>query len=227
MRLLSILTALIFLSVVYIWISSTGPELAKDDLPSSVAGAVDPSEEVASTPLETESQGSPVAKEALPKAAAPEAQDPLQAKSRVLVQNEQWEEAREAAQACVKKNPQSQSCHEDLVATVFTLGTPEEQEQAVQNCLAATPSSVVCKNDLAVVRMDQGDFAAAVQLYEQLLRENNGRLPSQLLDWQYANALEGAGKLAEAKVLFDRACEAKYTGACERAEELEQELNEI
>lgn len=143
--------------------------------------------------------------------------------SRLLIRSRDYEAAKVALKECLKQYPKSKSCLSDLSTTEGFVGTRDEQARAAEHCLSIAPNYPPCLNDLAITRMNQNRFAEAVKIYEYMIRTNGDmgfRFEIEMLYSQIGYALKGAGRFAEARENFDRACQAQWPGACDMVEEL-------
>jgi tetratricopeptide (TPR) repeat protein len=151
----------------------------------------------------------------------------LESKSRLLVRQRNWEEAKAVLEQCVSSYPASKTCLIDLSSTVLSIGSKEEQDKAITSCLNLSPNDLECRNMQAILRMNQGKYVDAVAIYRQLLKDNGSfgvRFEDSMLNWQLGIALEGAGDLREAMSYFEKACRSNYPSSCKKSEDLRTQL---
>lgn len=151
----------------------------------------------------------------------------LESKSRLLVRQRDWEDAKVALKKCLEAYPSSKACLVDLSSTELQIGSKEEQEKAISSCLAQSPNDPQCRNMLAILKMNQGKYGDAVSVYRQLIKDNGSfgvRFDDGMLNWQLAISLEGAGNLPEAVTYFDKACRNNFRSACKKYEEVRAKL---
>lgn len=151
----------------------------------------------------------------------------LESKSRLLVRQRDWEEAKIVLKQCLEAYPRSKACLVDLSSTELQIGSKEDQEKAISACLSQAPKDPQCRNMLAILKMNQGKFGDAVSVYRQLISDNGSygiRFDEGMLNWQLALALEGAGNLPDALSYFDKACRNNFEASCKKYEEVRAKL---
>jgi len=147
----------------------------------------------------------------------------LESQSRLLMRQREFDQAKVALKKCVANYPQSKSCLVDLASAELQVGSKEEQAAAIRQCLDVAPSDPQCRNMSALNFMNFGDYNAAIQIYQDLLRDNGSygfRFMNGMLDWQLALALEGVGRQDDALEHFEKACQQNYADACNKLEDL-------
>lgn len=153
--------------------------------------------------------------------------DVLEGRGRLFVRQRKWNDAKEALQQCLESYPKSQSCLVDMASTELQVGSKDEQSKAVYACLLVTPNDLQCRNMAAIVKMSQGKYGEAVQIYERLIQDNGSygvRFDEAMLNWQLGLALEGAGKLKDASENFYKACRKNFPDACKKYEDIRSKL---
>jgi tetratricopeptide (TPR) repeat protein len=149
---------------------------------------------------------------------APRSAQFLENKSLLLMQTQQFDQAKLVAKECVKNFPRSKACIVDWGNSELQVGTQEEQQTAVDSCVAQFPNDPQCQNMLGSVRLNQGNFADAVSIYQRLLQENGNygtHFNEGMLNWQLAVALEGSGQSDQAELYFQAACAQQWAAACD------------
>lgn len=151
----------------------------------------------------------------------------LENSSRLLVRTRKWDDAKKSLQQCLSSFPGNRSCLIDMASTELQVGSKEEMTAAVESCLNRFPNEPQCHNMSAIAKMNSGNFAEAVTIYENLLKNNGSfgiRYPAAMLHSQLGFALEGAGRKREAAEQFYRACREDDSPSCDKYEQLRRKI---
>lgn len=147
----------------------------------------------------------------------------LEARSRLLSRTRDWEKAKEVLKECVSLYPSSKSCLLDLASAELQIGSKEEQEVAITACNARLQNNPECQNMLGHLRINQGRFAEAADIFRQLIKNNGSfgiRFDEGMLYGQLAIAVENGGKHSEALKYYQKACQLNWENSCERLQNL-------
>lgn len=144
-----------------------------------------------------------------------------QAKTYLLVMEENFEEAKSVLQECALKLPEAVFCHQRL--TNIRNSSHEERIEHGNKCLALAPTNGSCLTDLALSYKRAGNLTEAIKLFEQAIKVrelNSEGYNLSYLYWHLGSTLHMNQNLQEAFLAYEKACNLNNQQACQKLESL-------
>lgn len=133
------------------------------------------------------------------------------------LENEEFDDARALAMACLDDDEQNDSCWQTLLFSYTRTGRFEEARPLLEDCLLQRPDDLTCLSGMTTQLLRDGDLQGAKTLVERILVLAPASVPAFLSEAQWADR---SGDRVAAVGAYERACSFGQEFACRRAEQL-------